>query len=226
METEVDVTKGNEPSRTSGEQSDARTWLIRTEAVRNSIHELYLLKIHESFAAYLCLKRIATREGKLNDLEHDFPEFFETFLMVPGGPNGFPYLRPFSYRLQSSRKIWFNKNVAGSFAPSSLRTGGPFFRVVTVTGRGRKARYKLKPRHWMLARQHLTYGEQIPITPLVTFLYRDFGLRPPNPPNMTDLIVVFRQEFGYESPEGDKEFRHLYLDESVTRVSSEWFEAI
>ena len=100
-------------------------------------------------------------------------------------------------------------------------------KVITVSGRGRSATYSLKPRHWELAKTHLTYGEPIPVVALATFLYRDYGiLNVGKAPDANTLAAIFRQEFGYNHTESVKfgEFNHLFLDDSQTWLPQELFE--
>jgi hypothetical protein len=98
-------------------------WRIHANVVARSFWRLREQKIHPNFAGYLCLKRTAARDGRTTDLRPDFKAFFDTFLRVSGGSEDRPYLKPFP----SDVKLWFNPNVAGSFAPSSLRPTSPFF---------------------------------------------------------------------------------------------------
>lgn len=196
-------------------------WLIRAEVVRECIKELFSLKIHNSFPAYLCLKRVSVRHGRTSALRPNFKEFFDTFLAVPGGPDEQPYLRPFSSRQQTPETMWLNRNVAGSFAVSSLRAGKAFLKVALITGQRARAQYSLKERHWELARRHLMGGKQVPILSLASFMYRDFAFRDPDPKT---VVGVFREELGYLGSDGEAEFEHLYRDDVQTRDTTAWFE--
>ncbi|HEY7065925.1 MAG TPA: hypothetical protein VII06_30915 [Chloroflexota bacterium] len=202
-------------------------WTLRIDTVRACIGELSRLRIHEQFAAYLCLKRLAAYDGRTDNLDpRGWKDCFETFFAVPGHPRGHPYMRPFSSRQRQTglEEFWFNANIAGSFAPSSLRPDMPIVAVVEVTGKGRNARYSFRPEHWRLARQHLAFNQSIPVLPLAAFLYRDHALLSNDPATYPDLVSVFREEFGYTGPHGDLEFEYLYVDDTDSHQLESWFE--
>ncbi len=118
-------------------------WQLRADAVAEGFWRLRERKIHPHFAGYLCLKRTAARDGRTTDLQPNFKQFFDTFMRVPGGPKDRPYLKPFP----SDERLWFNPNVAGTFAPSSLRATPSLSRIVNVSGGRRNARYSFVDHH-------------------------------------------------------------------------------
>ena len=203
--------------------------VLRADIVIQCLAELRQQRIHRNFAGYLCVKRTAARDGRTDNLRPSFREFFDTFLKVPGGPVKKPYVLPFSESETSSNTgLWFNENVAGSYAPSSLRPGKAFLNVVTVSGSNKSAVYSLKEYHWKLARIHFGFDQKIPVVPLAVFLYRDFAIQTEHP-DASSFVAIFRQEFGYSSAgdeDKDTEFNHLYFDDSRTRSSANWFEAL
>lgn len=196
-------------------------WRVRPELVAKSFWLLRERNAHPHFAGYLALKRTAARDGGTIDLRPNFKEFFDDFMQVPGGPADRPYLKPFP----SDERLWFNPNVAGSFAPSSVRNKSPLDRIVDVSGDGRNARYSLVDQHWRLARSLLVSGNRVPALPLAVFLYRDYAILSEEP-STTDVINVFREEFGYaQSLEtGEEEFRYLYDEDEDVFATVDWFE--
>lgn len=204
-----------------------RLSVIKPSLVAFCLRELREQRIHPTFAGYLCVKQCAAAEGRSEDLAVDFQEFFERFLSVDGGPANKPFVYPFTADPPTFHNLWFNRNVAGSYAPSSLRSQSPFTRVVEVTGSGSRAkiRYSLLDQHWQLARLHLTFENKVPAVPLAVFLYRDYALRT-YPPSVAEWVRVFQEEFGYldEDGEPNEEFDYLYVDESEHGSFEEWFE--
>lgn len=198
-------------------------WRTRPDLVAESFLRLRDQKIHPHFAGYLGLKRTAARDGRTDDLKPNFKEFFQTFMQVAGGPVNRPYLKPFS----SDVKLWFNPNVAGSFAPSSVRNASPLDRIVNVSGDGRNARYSFVDRHWELARSLLVSNNRIPALPLAVFLYRDYALLSEEP-SAADVLSVFREEFGYAASlvTGEEEYEYLYYEDDDTPTNLEWFEEL
>jgi hypothetical protein len=182
--------------------------------------------IHPHFAGYLCLKRTATRDLRDTGLNPNFKrDFFELFLRVPGADPSKPYIRPFLDEAPSAANLWFNENVAGSYAPSSFRR--TLLKVITIAGAGKGARFSFRHKHWGLARTHLLRGKTIPVLDLVAVLYRDYGLQSLDG-TMADWVSVFRTEFGYTLGSDNvprDEFDALYHDDSAT-AGAEWLERV
>ena len=199
--------------------------VVRPEVVNEAVAELIGGRIHEHFAGYLCMLRTATSAGTTRDLRPNFAEFFDTFLAVPNAPDGRPYLRPFN-RAGSGPSSWNQANVAGSYAPSSIRAGMPFARVVEIQGQGNNALYSLRDGHAALALEHLAQGHPVPAVPLAAFLYRDFGFQVDGDPSAAHLVQIFRYEFGYQDDAStvSDAFRLLYADESDVGSTAEMFE--
>jgi len=168
----------------------------------------------------LCLKRTSYRDGRTTKLHPDFKNFFDTFLGVPGAPKQKPYLRLFLDEKPSAANLWLNSNVAGSFAPSSLRE--TLLKVVKTAGR---STFSLRENHWKLARTHLAEDKRIPVVELAAVLYRDYAIESPSP-TLRQLVRIFREEFGYQEPTsgpGHKEFDHLFSDASQSNDGHDWF---
>lgn len=201
--------------------------VLTPQFIDESVAGLLAAKIHPHFAGYLCLVRVAAREGRTTELPGEFKDFFDTFLLVPNGTDDLPYLRPF-WNQGSDVRAWNQPNVAGTYAPSSIRPGMPFSAVVEVHGAGREATYSLRENHANLALVNLAYGRQVRVGLLAAFLYRDYAFDIPGDPSLSSVVGVFRYEFGYEDAEGNvaADFGTLFVDESEAGSTSDLFEEL
>lgn len=193
-----------------------RIYVVPIPRVRECIDTLLSRDTHPFFIAYLYLRQLAAREGSLRGLKPSWSELGK-YLEVPGGPPGKPYLRPFWHRERKTGQEWLNENLAGSFAPSSIRDV-PALVVETDAER----RYNLRPDHWEAAREHLLFGRPLSVLALAAFLFRDYGFIADSMPTPTDLVQVFRQQFGY-SDSDQEEFDRLY-DTDWIGADGPWFK--
>lgn len=198
-------------------------YVIRKRIVAQSLSRLREQKTHTLFAGYLYLQQLASQLGRLENLQPDFLSFFQRFFFVDKHPLGAPYIKPFTEKPASTKNLWLNENVAGSYAPSSLRPGQPFRRVVNIEGK----KYSLPPDHAQRAFKHLLYSDPVQVADLAVVLYRDFGLLG-NSVIIEDLIDIFTYEFGYANEPGsksDEKFRTLYSLEAMNNWEEDWLEA-
>ena len=198
---------------------------VHTEIVIESLRRLTDQKIHRTFAGYLSLKRAAAAYGETDNLEsRAFKDFFDDFLRMPDATDQRPYFVPFSDSATSDASRWLNRNVAGSYAPSSLRPVSPFRQVVRIE----EQRYSLVDRHWEHALEHLALGSRVPVLPLAAFLYRDYTFTVEHP-EATDLIAAFRGEFGYTTASfetADDEYSYLYYEDEDVDAKEDWFREV
>lgn len=200
--------------------------VLTPDFVDSCVAELLAARIHPHFAGYLCLVRTAAREGTPTHLPGEFKEFFETFLRVANGTEELPYLRPF-WNKGSDVRAWNQPNVAGTYAPSSIRPGMPFDAVVEVDGTGRTATYSLREDHARLALNNLANGNPISAARLAAFLYRDYAFELEGEPSLAAVVKVFRYEFGYEGETGPtNEFATLFVDETDAGSTADLFEEL
>jgi hypothetical protein len=195
-------------------------YISRKQTVAQCFARLREQKIHTSFAGYLCLQWHASRLNRLADLQPDFLSFFKQFFHVDNHPLGAPYIKPFTEQTASMKNLWLNENVAGSYAPSSLRAGQPFRQVVNIQER----KYSLPPNHAQRALEHLLYSTRIQAADLAVFLYRDFGLIGDS---IERLVSVFTYEFGYASKPGEDpndDFHTLFSLNSIEDWNEDWLE--
>jgi hypothetical protein len=190
-------------------------FVLETSVVRWGIEQLLARKIHTFFPAYLELRRRADGEAGAIVV----PEWgnLGRYLEVPGGPSKKPYFRPFWHQSRGTGQDWLNPNIAGSYSPSSIRTVPR--NVIEVEGSG----YSLKDDHAALAVEHLLYDEPLPIYPLATFYYRNFGFTTDGPALPPDgLVNIFRADFRFDTIEGVEEFDTLFSAGIPER--NDWFE--
>ncbi len=198
--------------------------VIRKQIVAQSLQRLRQQKIHTLFAGYLHLQQRAGQLGRLENLRPDFLQFFKQFFFVANHPLGTPYIKPFTEQKASNRNLWLNENIAGTYAPSSLRPGQPFRKVVTIVEKDRT--YSLPPDHARRALEHLLFSTPVQVADLAVVLYRDFGLVSDSP-TIRDLIDIFAYEFGYSNYPGDEpddNFEILYRSDTVRIQEEDWLE--
>ncbi len=197
-------------------------YVIRKQIVAQCLSRLRKQRTHTLFPGYLHLQQRASQLGRLNDLQPDFLAFFKQFFEVDGHPLGTPYIKPFTEQTPSTRNLWLNENVAGSYAPSSLRPNQPFRQIVKI----QEKKYSLPSDHARLAFEHLLYSTPVQIADLAVVLYRDYGLLG-NSPSIENLIGIFAYEFGYSNrPEAEpnEDFSKLFSLETARTWDEDWLE--
>lgn len=195
------------------EETSAETYVFSRDAVLRAIGTLEQCQIHEHFAGYLAILRAQKDNGGQPAGSSDIFEFHDRYLRVEGAPERAPYVRPFRSRGRGLET--FNSNLAGSYAPSSLREKGKLIEVIEVTGERRTAAYSLRRNHASLAFDRLL-TKKVPVCALAAFIYRDYGFIL-DVPVIASVIRLFRDEFGL-SAEDEKEstvFDICFVDDSA-----------
>lgn len=187
---------------------------VTVEAVREAVENLRKRKLHPNLAGYLCIKRDLRRSSNGKSVKPKFKGFFDEFLAVPGGPE--PYLVPFKETASLESSPWFNGNVAGSYAPSSLRDGGAFLKVCSVDRN--TSQFSLRENHAKLALNRFAASQQIPALSLAIFLFRDVMFEAPKLPGAKQLLTVFRDELGYRESvtKEAQEFSVLFIEDQLS----------
>ena len=189
--------------------------VLKVDVVRSAIAKLKAQRIHEIFPAYLYLRRSSKIEGSLTGLEPDWKKMAQK-LSVPGGPANKDYYRPFASRQgKNQNKYWLNNNLAGSYAPSSLRRMGSF--LLDSTGQ----EYELDPDHLDQALELCLYGQRVPAWAISCFYERNTGFHIKSKNNIKPAIEVFRAEMKFED---DKEFETLFDPTEVPPIAGALFE--
>lgn len=188
--------------------------VLSTKYIVEALKELRNLNAHRNILMYLCIKRSIAKQITNEPIKVDFREFFERFLTVKDAPSGLlnkPYIIPFE---SSDAKLWFNRNVAGSFSPSSIRNENPINTLVKMQGKGSQVKYLLKLNHAAQAFHNLLNAKKIPVLSLAIFIYRDFGFSE-SEMDHKKLIQIFKDEFGYnENGFTTSDYDVIYSEES------------
>lgn len=189
---------------TDAAATTADTYVVPGWRVGQCVNVLLSRNTHPFFIAYLWLRRRASIVGDPTSITPDWSGL-DPYLRVPGGPLGKPFLRPFWKGARNSQQEWLNRNLAGSFAPSSFRSEyvSP---VVTTNAAGN---YVLRDEHWKKALHHFLYDQPLPALAVSAYLLRNRGLISSTPPGPADLIDAFRRDFHFP-PEADEEFSTLF----------------
>lgn len=130
--------------------------------------------VHPHFFGYLAILAAASKSAKRSKLAVNFKQFFEDYLRAPDLKPEYPYLQPFS------NPPFRNKNVAGSYALSSLRENAPILLVADVSQdeKGRPL-FSLKSGHASEAYENLLGEKRLPSLAFAAFLLRDEGFDAP-----------------------------------------------
>lgn len=97
-------------------------YTLSIDTVRAALQTLTATKSHEQLVLYLAILRLKSRDGQ-KYVNGDVYSVIKPWLELPGRED-YPYYRPFASR---GKQFWMNSNLAGSFAPSSLRSSRDLF---------------------------------------------------------------------------------------------------
>ena len=185
------------------------THALTVEAVQWGIAELSRHRVHPYFLAYLQLRRRAKiePEGQIDARWSDLGPLLE----IPGGPARRPNYRPLWTSIERPAKYWLNGNLAGSFAPKSIRSAASFL----LDG----DHFALPSDHAQLAYETFLFQNRIPAMAMGAYFLRNFGFRAPRDLRPDDVIDGFRNWFKFDE-ESDDEF-HLLFDSEVPPAGPE-----
>lgn len=195
----------------------SQTFVLKLSTVQLSVRALLNRDTHPFFIAYLWLRRQAHNQGSQIDIDPKWADL-GAFLRVVDAPATRPYLRPFWKGARADGREWLNSNLAGSFAPSSLRDAPR--EVIDTTAAGR---FILRKNHWNLALSKLLLGSPMSVVALSAFLFREYGFVGSDSPTANDLIRIFREEFGYLNSD-QAEFQTLFSEDVKYFGSDNIFE--
>lgn len=176
-------------------------YVLTLDAVRRAITTLKPLTIHETFPAYLHLRRRAAVLRRFTDLAPDWKAEPHDWLSVPGGPANKPYFRPFTSRGSKPDSFWLNDNLAGSYAPSSLR--GLRYLYVDSNDTYHLPTHPDGSPNAAVIRSEVLGGHAIPAWVVAAFLFRNrsFEAAPTSTPDWVDLLGVFEDYFQWTDDE-------------------------
>ena len=190
-----------------------RIYVFSIAAVKRAVEKLSSTPSHEHFPGYLAIATKCNGFDAPFASQSDIVKFYDDYLRVPEAPDESPYLRPFKSRGFGPELM--NKNVAGSYAPSSIRAGGKFQEVIEVAGARKNAKYSLRPDHASKVLDRLLSGHKVPAASLMVFLLRDYGFKLSNR-TVADAMLVFRTQFALRSNRSEerKMYDTLFEDDS------------
>lgn len=184
---------------------DTVTWALRIEIIQKAIKHLQALHIHENFVVYMHVTRQGGQlsgKGEPKQVAGINPDWLgevRGWLDVPGGPPSKPHFLPFSSRGSDPARFWKGGNLAGSYAPSSLRAMKSLFvgpdktYRIPATESGAVDTLKLK--------ESLLDGTPIPAWAISAFIYRNRGFIASLEPSGADLMEVFKEDFSLTQEE-------------------------
>lgn len=201
-----------------GDDGVTAVYVLSKAAVKAGIAALKGQRIHEHLPAYLQLRKLAVVSGTLDHLEPDWNEV-KQLLRMPGGPPTKPHYRPFSLQnVKDESKYWFNKNLAGSYAPKSMRANSRF--MLDATGE----HYKLPNDHAHQALSKLLRDVRVPAWALAAFYLRNYGFvftGDAESLGPEELVAAFRTEWALD--DGD-DFGTLFSVDGPIPPVDIWFE--
>ena len=176
--------------------------ILHLDFVEQCIEHLRTRSIHRQFVGYLAICEAANVAHRQDELRPSFKKFCDRFLLVGEADTDSPYLVPFNEGGSRDASTWLNSNVAGSYAPSSLRPQAPLRRIVDVYGSGRDATFSLKSEHEALCLEHLLFKQPVDALALAGFLLRDHSFSVTGEKEMDPEIVItdFLELLGFSNP--------------------------
>ncbi len=209
-------------------ESEANLWVLKLQVVRSALDALRAQRIHEHFPAYLHLRQRAISKRSLTSIEPTWNEVAK-LLRVPGGPPTKPHYRPFSsHKVRDPSVYWLNPNLAGSYAPKSIRNTSRF--MLDASGDG----FALAQDHAQQALTILLFGVRVPAWAIAAYYLRDCGFSVDGEISPDDLVQAFRQVLHFDadavvsgpsaSKSVDGDFEILFQNDSRPTVPGGWFE--
>lgn len=200
--------------------SSTEAYILDPAVVRRGIQILANRRSHEHLPGYLALlrRRVDSKYAFMG--MRDIEEFHTDYLGFPDAPSDRPYLRPFLSRGKGARLL--NRNLQGSYAPSSIRPDKPFSRIVALepmptAGEGANAvKYVLVNSHAHHVLEEMLVGHKIPALSLAVLLFRDRCLCM-SKVTTAGLLAALREFFRIDSEVagGDEIFSTLFEDDAA-----------
>ena len=193
-------------------------YVVGHAAIRRAIGLLAARRSHEHLPGYFALLRHRLSSTPIG--ARAIATFYDDYLRIRDAPPDRPYLRPFLSRRRDLplferrafqiHDILMNRNVQGSYAPSSIRAGKPFSKIIKVidddTPEG-EVKYRLATEHASIVLSDMLSGNRIPAFSLASFLFRDRLLRFEER-RLDQLTAVLREFLRIEATDHDGD--HIY----------------
>lgn len=206
----------------------ADDWRLTEDVVREAIVLLTSRPIHQQFVLYLQLRRAAVETGRFSELPQD-NEQIRSWLTVPGGPPSKPHFRPFvNTRQPQPSTFWMNRNLAGSYAQSSLR---PDARALFIGDDGafRLPTYEDGSPDPTPILTTLLNNDAVPAWAVAAFLFRNraFSVEPDGArPEIDSLLEAFQNFFEWTTPESDAVAERALFDWTAVPTAAPVFVRI
>jgi hypothetical protein len=200
--------------------SSEQAYVPTLPRVKQALNAVVNIEAHRSFAGYLCVLNAASITQRLDGLRPDFRSFFDRFFRIGNPPDKKPYVVPFT---RGAKSLLFNENVAGSYAPSSIRPVNPLHNLMKIEGGGAQAVFTLHTNHLQIARD-LLLSKPLPAYEFACFMYRDVGFSVN--PDRSEIEGALRTDFGF-AMQGDLYADDLFVDDlgSISAADFEVMEA-
>ena len=198
------------------DQASGKYFSVRVEAVKKAISALTDTRSHEHFPGYIAILKERNKAAPASGNADSIGKFYRQFLSVDDAPEKRPFLRPFRSRGVGNPVRLNQKNVAGSYAPKSIREDGPLSKVIEVSQDAEgEFVYSLPSQHWKIVLSEMLSGHKLPVVSTAFFLLRDYAFRMDGP-DIASVISVFRKEFSIadSDSDGDEIFTALFEDDS------------
>lgn len=201
-----------------------RYYSFNQEVVNKALAYLANTRSHEHFPGYLAL--IRGKRSSMNSCNSDtIVQFYKDFLFIIDAPENRPYLNPFRSRGIGNPITLYQPNVAGSYAPSSIRKNGPLSKIINIDVITKTGAYELVEEHWKIALSEMLSGNKLPLISTLIFLLRDYAFLLERP-SINDLVPLFRTEFSISkvSENGDEIFNTIFEDDSSSYSDEDLFD--
>lgn len=186
--------------------TNENVFALSPDSVRWSIKELKKQSIHPYFLAYLVLRRRALEEGRTSGFSVNWDQEIGPYLRVDGGGPTRPFYRPFLNQVvRDESRYWLNPNLAGSYAPSSIRKAAG----AIAGGEGRE--YLLQSNHATTAATILLNGGKVNAYAFGIYLLRNRAFVTTHP-DRSNVIEAFKKLFlfGPEYPQGSADYELFF----------------
>ena len=203
-----------------------RQFVLQTQAVRKAIGMLAARRSHNHVPGYLALLRCRLENDPFSMGLNAIEQFHGEYLRVPGAPHQKPYLQLF--RSRGTGASLLNRNLQGSYAPSSIRQGQPLSHVIKVTANyapmagNQGYTYELVEDHANKVLSEMLAGHRLLAVSLAIFLFRDHVIS--LPANEIEGLVLVLRDFLRIRPndtEGDYIFETLFENDSASFSNSD-----
>ena len=189
-------------------------YTFEVDAVDRAIRSLSIKRSHEHFPGYLAVLQKRTSDTSVRS--SDIVDFHIKYLRVDDAPEERPYLRPFRSRGEKYPPELYQRNVAGSYARSSIREGRALAKVLKIDqDTSKRTTYSLPDEHWSVVLAEMLSGTRQPVVAMAAFLLRDRAFPIGGLPTIDGAIKAFRRELRISSadPDGDVVFNTLFADD-------------